>query len=311
MAWLADGSDFGGSLRIPAAFCGVVGLRPSPGRVPQGARAMPFQTLDVIGPMARDVRDVALMLDALSGEEAGDPLSLPTPRVSFAAAAERSSGVRRVATCFAPGASVPVDPEIAAGLESVAGRLQDAGLVLQPASLEIEPAIEAFATLRALQFAAELGPVLQAHRRHLKPELVANIEAGYAVGGRELIAAEQARGRFVAGLLALFRTVDILALPATILPPFEIDRRFPEELQGVRFATYFHWAAPTLVISLTGCPALSLPCGSTGTDLPIGLQLVAPPRQEARLLAFARELEERFGVSGRLPIEPTPLDERS
>jgi amidase len=308
MAWLADGTDFGGSLRIPAAFCGVVGLRPSPGRVPQAGRAMPFQSLDVIGPIARDTRDLALMLDALAGECASDPLSLPGLPEPFAAAVERPSGLRRVAIGFELGPAVPIEPDIARGLEAAAGRMEEAGLALERVRLEIEPAIEAFATLRAVQFAAELGPFLEENRNRFKPELVGNIEAGFGLDGRTIVAAEQARGRFVAQLTALFETADILALPTTILPPFDISQRFPEEVGGVRFPTYFHWAAPTLVISLSGCPALSLPCGFTPGGLPIGLQLVAPPRQEARLLAFARELEDRFGMAGMVPGFPAPKE---
>lgn len=295
MAWLADGSDFGGSLRIPAAFCGVVGLRPSPGRVPQGPRATPFQSLDVIGPMARGVNDLALLLDALSGAHEADPISLPAPAMSFARAARQPSGVRRVAACLDLGPSVPVDAGIGAALDSALARIARRRITVQRRRLGIEAAIDAFAALRAVQFAAELGPVLEGHRDRLKPELVANIEAGLTQDGRRLVTAEQARGRFLGTLLDLFGEADILALPTTIIAPFPVTRRYPEEVGGVRFPTYFHWAAPTLVISLTGCPAISLPVGLTSSGMPVGLQLVAPPRADARLLAFARELEADFG----------------
>jgi amidase len=299
MAWAADGSDFGGSLRIPAAFCGVVGLRPSPGRVAQDPRAMPFQTLDVIGPIARDVRDAALLLDALTGPEPADPLSLPAPALPFAHAALQPSGVDRIAFTPDLGGIIPIDPAIVAVLERA---VADAGVALELASLPFALALEAFAPLRAVQFAAELGAIAEAAPGRLKPELEANILAAGALDGEQIVTAERARGRFSAAVWALLARCPILALPATILPPFDIRLRYPIEAGGRRFASYFEWAAPTLALSLTGCPALSLPCGLTTEGLPVGLQLVAAPRDEARLLAFAHELEQRLGPTLRPPL---------
>jgi amidase len=301
MAWGADGSDFGGSLRIPAAFCGVVGLRPSPGRVVQDPRAMPFQTLDVAGPIGRDVLDTALLLDAMTGLDPADPLSLPPPVEPFLQAAQRPSGVERIAITPDLGGAVPVDPAI---VQVILRAVARAGVCVEPAALPFEIAIPAFATLRGIQFAAELGAIAAGAPGRLKPELEENIRSADRLSGQRIVEAERARGRFYAAIAGLLARSPILALPTTILPPFDIRQRYPTEAGGQRFSTYFDWAAPTLCISLTGCPALSLPCGLTPDGLPVGLQLVAAPRDEARLLAFARELEERLDLQPRPPIEP-------
>ena len=306
MAWLATGSDLGGSLRTPAAYCAVVGLRPSPGRVPHGPGPVPFQTLAVEGPMARDVRDLALFLDCMAGFDARDPLSYERPAVSFTDAVGWPARPARVA--FSPdlGGITPVDPEIARICAAAAGRFAELGAEVAEDAPDLGEAMACFTTLRAALFVAGKAELLARHREQLKPEVVWNIEHGLRMTAAEIGAAERARGRIQAAAAAFFERYDLLACPAAILPPFPVEIRYIEELDGHRFPSYVDWLAITYAVTLTGCPALSLPCGFTESGLPVGLQLVAPPRGEAALLQAAAALEDLLGLSAQLPLAPRP-----
>ncbi len=307
MAWLADGSDLGGSLRTPAAFCSVVGLRPSIGRVPIGPSRCRFQTLAVTGPMARDVADLALMLDAMCGPDLDDPLAMELPTEAFTAAVAKAPELNRVGFSADLGGLVPVDPEVARIAGQAASRLTDLGAaVIENRSPDFGPTREAFEILRAAHFAYDKAPLLDAERERLKPEVVWNIERGLALTADEIGWAERERGLLQARIAAFFRDHDLLLCPAAIVPPFDVNLRYLESLGDHRFPTYIDWVAVTYAISLTGCPALSLPCGFTQGGLPVGLQLVAPPRAEARLLAAARALEEILGLRTAVPIDPRP-----
>ncbi len=305
MAWLADGSDLGGSLRTPAAFCGIVGLRPSLGRVMRGPAIRRFQTLTVNGPMARDVGDLALMLDAMCGTSPDDPLAIEPPALSFVAAIERPPRLRLVGFSADLGGFVPVDPEVARLAGQAAARLVDLGAtVIENRSPDFGPAREVFEVLRAAHFAAEKAPLLEAERARLKPEVVWNIERGLALTADEIGWAERERSLIQARVAAFFREHDLLLCPAAIVPPFPLELRYLERLGEHRFPTYIDWVAVAYAITLSGCPALSLPCGFTQAGLPVGLQLVGPPRGEAALLAAARALEAILAVGPARPIEP-------
>jgi amidase len=303
-AWLAHGSDLGGSLRNPASFCGVVGLRPSVGRAPSGPSSDPYGNLSVEGPMARTVADVALFLDALSGEHPREPLSLPAPATAFLAAAQAPRMPKRVA--FSPDLGItPVDPEVARLCEAAARRCEALGATVELAAPDLREAHDCFQTLRALGFATAHGPALERHRELMKPDVVWNIEKGLSLTGARIGAALRARGTLMARMRAFFETYDLLLCPATIVPPFPVEQRYVEECAGVRFATYVDWLAIVYAITLTGHPALSLPCGFTASGLPVGLQMVGPWRGEAPLLSAAAALEAELGLDPR-PIDPRP-----
>ena len=306
MGWLAHGSDLGGSLRVPAAYCAVVGLRPSPGRVPRGPRVDPFNTMAVEGPMARDVRDVALFLDTLAGFAPEDPLSFDPPAEPFAQAADRPSAPKRIAYSPDLGGLTPVDPEVADICREAALRFAEQGAVVEEAAPDLAHAVETFTVLRGASFAAAYAHLLPDHRTALKPEIVWNIEYGLALDPRRLGWAVVQRGRLQQNMAAFFRRYDLLLTPATALPPFPVEIRYIEELEGHRFATYVDWLTITYAITLTACPALALPCGWTRAGLPVGLQMVGPPRGEAQLLSAAALLEELLGLAGRLPVDPPP-----
>ncbi len=304
MAWLADGSDLGGSLRTPAAFCSVVGLRPSPGRVPHGPGSLPFDTLSVEGPMARDVRDCALMLDAMAGFEPGDPLSFDRPARPFVETTGEAPRLGRVGFTPDLGGITPVDAEVAAICAAAAGRLSELGAEVEPACPDLSPAVEVFTVLRASRFAAARAPTLAQHRAALKPEVVWNIEHGLSLNADAIGAAERRRAAMQQSMAAFMASHDLLLCPAAIVPPFPVEQRFLAELNGHRFPSYIDWVTVTYAITLTGCPAISLPCGFTRAGLPVGLQMIGRPRGEAALLAAAAALEDVLGLAGRVPMSP-------
>jgi amidase len=301
--WLADGSDLGGSLRIPASFCSVVGLRPSPGRVARGPRPLPFQSLSVLGPMGRDVGDVALMLDARTGWHEGDPLALPAPEMPFVEAMERLAPPRRVA--FSPDLGiVPVAAEVREICARAARAFADLGAEVVEDCPDLSDAEEIFQTLRAADFAATKAPLLESHRDQLKPEIVWNIEKGLGLSADDIGRAERARGALYRRMVAFFEDCDLLLSPTVVVPPFPVETRYLTEAEGVEFDNYVAWLALTLALTPTSCPALSLPCGFTEAGLPVGLQMVGRPRGEAALLAAARHLEGQLGIAPGTPIDP-------
>ena len=302
-AWLAHGTDMGGSLRNPASFCGIVGMRPSIGRVAHTPSGYIDRNLTVHGPMARNVEDLALLLDAMSGEHPADPLSLPALPSSFRSAARSGKGPKRVA--YSPDLGItPVDPEVAAVTRKAASRLAEAGAIVEEAHPDLSEAHECFHVLRAFDFAITKAPLLRNRRNELKPEVIWNIEEGLKLSVEQLERAEAQRVAMTARAVEFFKTYDLLLSPATIVAPFPIENRYVAECAGKKFNNYVEWLGIVYAITLACCPALSLPCGFTASGLPVGLQMVAAPRGEAQLLAGARVLEDILGLRGTTPIDP-------
>ena len=303
--WLAHGSDLGGSLRIPASFCGVVGLRPSPGRVAHKApRSLPFDTMAVDGPMARSVADVALCLDAMTGEHWDDPLSLPRPSEPFQAAAARPRVPPTVAWTPDLGGLMPLDPEVRAVCSAAVRALEGLGARVEQACPRFGDATEVFRVLRAQSFAARYAPLLATNRKDLKPEIVGNIEAGLKLSADDVRRAELARAALAHDTAGFFRRYGLLVTPSVIAPPFDIEQRYLTEVAGHKFADYVGWLIGSFAITLTSCPAISIPCGFTKDGLPIGLQIVAPFHGEATLLSCAAALEAALGLARKTPIDP-------
>jgi len=305
MAWLAHGSDMGGSLRNPASFCGIVGLRPSIGRVAHTPQFKIDRNLGVQGPMARNVEDLALLLDAMSGEHPADPLSLPILPASFLSAARSGKRPKRIA--FSPDLGItPVDPEVAAITRKTALRFAELGVIVEEAHPDLREAHECFHVLRAFDFAISKAELLRSKRDMLKPEVIWNIEEGLKLTVEQLARAEAQRVAMTNRTLEFFGTYDLLLAPATIVAPFPIENRYVAECAGKKFDNYVEWLGIVYAITLVCCPALSLPCGFTASGLPVGLQMVAAPRGEPQLLAGAKLLEDILGVRGTTPIDPRP-----
>ncbi len=305
MAWLAHGSDLGGSLRNPASFCGIVGLRPTPGRVAHTPGLKIDNRLSVEGPMARNVEDCALMLDAMVGEDARDAVSLPAPQGSFLAAAR--SGWKPLKVAYSPDLGItPVDPQVAAITRKAAHRLAEAGVVVAEAHPDLAEAHECFQTLRALGFAIGRGKLLEQHRDKLKPEVIWNIEKGLNLTADQIIRAERQRAEIIRRAFVFFGEYDLLLCPATIVTAFPVTERYLARCNGVEFDSYIDWLAIAYAITLIGSPAISIPCGFDDQGLPVGLQIVAKPRAEAELFAGAKLLEDILGLKGSVPIDPRP-----
>ncbi len=305
MAWLATGSDLGGSLRTPASFCSVVGLRPSPGRVAHGPGRNPFQMLAADGPMGRTVGDVALMLDAEVGRHPRDPISLDAPAVPFQAAVDAPRAPVRIGFTRDLGIG-PVDREVADICAAAAARFADAGTIVEEAAPDCHDIIDIFQALRAALFVGVRAPMLEHYRDLLKPEMVWASERGLAQSTGDVGEAWVAQGVLYQRLKAWFEEYDLLALPTAIVPPFDVNRRYLERLGDHVFDNYIDWVYLAYTATLTSSPAISVPCGFTASGLPVGLQLIGKPRGEAELLSFAATLEEILALGRLTPLDPRP-----
>jgi amidase len=301
--WLATGSDYGGSLRTPAAFCGVVGLRPSPGRVANSPNPFPFDTVAVEGPMGRDVRDTALMLDAMVGSDACDPLSLPAPDRSFASYAVPDNRPRRVAYSRDLGVS-PLHKDISDACDRAVETLSAAGWEVTEDIPDFTGVMETAHSIRAAYFAAGKAELLETHRDQLKPDIIWNIEKGLTESGAALAAAERHRGVLFGQMAAFFKTHDLLLAPTTCMPPFPVEWRCPEELNGYAFKDYMDWLQLTSMLSITSSPIISLPVGLTPENLPVGLQFCGRPHGEHEVISAAFQAEQLLGMAGQVPLDP-------
>jgi amidase len=206
------------------------------------------------------------------------------------------------------GGVTPVDPRVRGACSAAVERLVGAGVPIEEACPDFAGAARTFQVLRGIGFAGAFGPIYERQRHMLKPDIVWNVEFGLKLTPAEIGAAERHRGALYHRTLEFFRSYDLLVCPAAAVPPFDVKTRWLREIDGVALDTYMSWLYITAVITLTACPVLSLPCGFTDDGLPVGLQLIAPPRGEAALLSAAAACEEALGVSGAVPIDPRRND---
>ncbi len=301
MVPLADGSDMGGSLRNPASFCNVVGLRPSTGRVPVWPTWNHWETVSVSGPLARDVGDLALLLSVLAGPDPRSPTALGDPGRLFAPALEGSLDGVRVAWAPDLGGTIEVDREVAAVVAAQAEMLETAGARVVPAAPDLSGAEETFRTLRAWLFDYTLSDLLAEHPDKFKESLADNIRAGAPLTGHDISVAYAARTEIGDRMRGFFADHDVLALPVSQVPPFPADQEYPSDINGQAQQTYLDWMRSCYLITVTGCPAISVPAGFTAGGLPVGLQLVAPVGGERRLLEIAAAYEQASGAGQRRP----------
>jgi len=307
MISIAEGTDLGGSLRIPAAFCGVVGLRPSPGLVPKAPCEELWDNLEVTGTMARTAEDVALSLDALSGASPRSPLVQPTTGRDFSSAVRESLEPRtrqsaRLAYC--PDiAGIGVDPAVESTCRRALEALREAGHDVQEIDFDLTFAREAFLALRGLWMVTQQFRHLD-QLEDLGVNVAANTRAGLEVTTRELAAANHARDRVWELLRELFERYDHLLTPTMAVPPFPAEENYPQTVAGREMETYVDWIAPTFVLSLAGTPVGSVPCGLDEGSCPVGLQIAGPPRCEERVLTLAAEVQKLLPIG--LPAPPQP-----
>ena len=300
MVPLAGGSDMGGSLRNPAAFCNVVGFRPSPGRVPTWPSPAPWLTLSVEGPMARTVRDTALMLGVISGPDPRAPLSITEPGDAFFGSLERNFEGVRVAWSADLG-GLPVDSRVIMALDQQRGVFESLGCAVEDGEPDFAGADEAFKAWRAWYYELAFGGLLEEHRAELKDTVVQEIEEGRRLGGPRLGEAERMRTELYHCVRTFMETYEFLILPVTQVTPFDVKRRYVTEIEGVNMETYIDWMRSCYYITATGLPAISVPCGFTQEGLPVGVQIVGRYRDDLGVLQLAHAFEQATGFWRRRP----------
>jgi amidase len=291
MVPLADGSDMGGSLRNPASFCGVVGLRPSLGRVPSWPTDNLWETTSTSGPLARNVGDLALLLSVIAGPDPRVPTALGDAGDAFAPPVTGSLTGLRVALSPDLGGLLEVDGEVARVVESAGSVFAAGGAHVSPAYPDLAEAEDTFRTLRAWNFQAGFGELLAEHPEAFKGSLADNVRAGEALTGADVARAYALRTALAERMRLFFASYDVLVLPTSQVPPFPADQEYPTEINGRQMPTYLDWMRSCFVITVTGCPAISVPAGETATGLPVGVQIVAPSLQDRRLLEVAAAFE--------------------
>lgn len=298
---LADGSDMGGSLRNPASFCNVVGLRPSPGRVPTYPAVLPWSTLSVQGPMARDIDDLALLLSVQAGPDDRVPIALSEPGETFAHPEPADPTRLRVAWTPDFGGLVPVDEAVLEVLRANVATFADLGCAVTEISPDLSGAAETFRTLRAWQFQHNFADRIEAHPDQFKPSVVANAEAGRNLTGRQIAAAAAHHGVLFARMHRFFAHYDVLLAPVSQTVPFDVELEYPTQIAGVDQPDYLEWMASAYIISITGAPALSVPGGFTPEGLPVGLQIIGPHRADLRVLEVGKMFEAATRFADRRP----------
>lgn len=304
MAWVAHGSDHGGSLRGPATLCSVVGIRPSPGRVTRGTSNNLFSPLSVQGPMARNVPDLALILDTMSGYCPLDPMTFDAPAQSFSAAVAAPPRKLRVAFTANYGGRVPVERETQALCAEAVRKFEQAGCIVDEAYPELGPVEDIFLALRSQHFVVERELQLQTHRELIKPDIVWNTEQGLNGTPSRLAWADRERAALYRRFASFFQQWDVLVTPGSSTPAWDVTQRTRNEIDGVKLPNYMSGSVITSAITLTSCPAVSVPCGFDRHGRPVGLQIVAPARQEGTALVAAALYEQVSGLDKLLPIDP-------
>ena len=296
---IADGSDTGGSLRNPAAFCNVVGFRPSPGRVP-AIPGDPWSDLSTAGPMARTVDDVALLFSVLAGPDPRVPNCLPEPGSGFRSVAPVDLSKLRIALTEDFG-GLPVEGPIREAIRELGETLAEAGATVVEAAPDLADARRIFHILRATGFRRRFGPLSDAEKAELKDTIRWNLDVGLELTLADYDWVYPARAALVARIGRFFGDVDLLVGPTTQVLPFDVTTDWVREVEGKRMSTYIEWMESCSWITVTCCPTLSLPAGFKN-GLPVGAQLVAPLRQDAFLLRAARSVEAVTGYASREPV---------
>ena len=296
---IADGSDHGGSIRNPASFNSVVGLRPTPGLVPDSGDSDIWDVASVVGPMARTVGDLALMLTAISGPDPRSPLSYGDP-ATFAAQLSGELAGLRVAWCPDLG-GLPIESEVLQVLDGARAELETFGCHVDDVDLDLGPADEAFETLRAVAFVRALAPILPTLRRTAKATLIWNIEQGMEIDGPAVARAVAARSAVFAAVAGLLERFDLLVAPAAQVVPFAVELEYPSHVAGVAMPHYLGWMRVCSRITVSAHPVVAVPAGFTASGLPVGMQFVGRYRDDRRLLEHGAAWEAASGLTERHP----------
>lgn len=297
---IADGSDTGGSLRNPANFCNVVGLRTSPGRVPVYPNEMGWFPISVQGPMARTVEDAALMLSAIAGPDDRSPIAITQPGSLFAQSLERDFKGARIAWSQDFG-ELPVDPAVTSAIDSQRSVFETLGCKITDAAPDFSDADETFKAWRAWKFEHRFRPLLESHRDQIKDTIIWNAESGARLSGPELSTIESKRTRLYHRVREFMETHEFLILPVSQVPPFDVTVPYISEINGQQLDTYIDWMKSCYYISAIGLPAISVPCGFTPDGLPVGVQIVGRHQDDLGVLQLAYAFQQTTETWKRRP----------
>ena len=296
---ICTGSDTGGSLRIPAAKCGVVGFRPSPGVVPSVRKPLGWTSIAVVGPMGRTVADACLQLAATAGMSAGDPLSYPLDPLSFQIPENVDLGTLRVGYTEDFGAC-DVDDGIRAVFRDKIAAMRHLFRSCEPVSLELGEVHRCFDVLRAEAFVAGMREAYERDPMSLGPNPRANDEMGAAMSLLDSAWAQAEQTRILGRFQAAFREFDILLAPTTPVSPFPWTQPHAAHINGVAQENYYRWLSLTYVTTLTTHPSLALPCGTDTAGMPFGLQVVGRFRADRHTLGVGHAMEQAFAGDAKL-----------
>jgi Asp-tRNA(Asn)/Glu-tRNA(Gln) amidotransferase A subunit family amidase len=305
MVPIATGSDTGGSVRIPAAYCGVVGFRPSAILIPSEKRVLGWNPLSTFGPMARTVEDACLLLAAMAGHDTRDPLSGPVDATAFATPPPVDPARLRVVFSEDLGFA-PVDNAIRELFRRRTALFASAFAAAERRDPPMGRADEAFEIMRAVSFVPRYKPLCDQHPDKVGPNIRANVAQGLGFSLADVGWAHVEQTKIYRVFVALFREVDLVICPATSVPPFPVGQLYPTHINGEPLRTYFHWFALTYGLTLTAHPVAVIPCGLDHTGMPFGLQLCGPMGQDRFVLGAAAALERFLGETPELarPVPP-------
>lgn len=294
MVALADGSDMGGSLRNPAAFCNIVGLRPSMGRIPTILKTREtFSRMSVEGPMARTVEDCAMMLRIMAGADDRDPRSIDMASLCTSPALTDPPKNLRLGWAPSP-AGLPIEPAVSSVLSAAMMDMQHLYPDIDEINLcELDDAMEVFTVLRAAAFAEGLGHLYHDHQDKMKDTVINNIKLGLDLTGDTLARAELQRTRLYAAMMSLFDRFDYLLLPVTQVMPFQVEVEFPRTINKTVMSSYIDWMSSCCILSPFDVPCLSIPAGFNTDGLPVGLQIVGKPGDDWGLLRLAYAFQQQ------------------
>jgi amidase len=306
MVPLADGSDYGGSLRNPAGWNGVCGFRTSYGRVPDVAADAWIPSMGTAGPMARNIADLALLLSVQAGPDRRAPLCMESPGAGFDAPIGVDVKGARVGWLGDFGGAAPTDPEVLAVCRSAVARFSALGCSVEDCApaFDVERAWQAFITLRAWQTAPQFAPFAHdpAKRALLNPQAQFELALSERQAAPEIVAAAVTRTAWSGAFDDLFARFDIVVAPTAQLFPFPIAEPWPDSVAGTQMRTYHEWMKGVCLVTMAGTPSLAMPAGLGAGGLPIGVQIIAPVHQEARCLRFAAALEAASPPSTAPPV---------
>jgi amidase len=304
MVPIADGSDLGGSLRNPASFCNVVGFRTAPGRVPVYPSTMGWWPFSVVGPMARTVGDVALLLSAIAGPDRRVPISIAESPTGFAAPLDRDFRGVRIAWSPTLG-GLPVDRRVIATLEAQRHIFHGLGCTLDEATPDFTDADAIFKGWRAWRTDAAQSAAIAEHGDLIKETIRREAAHGAKLTGPDLSRLEMARTALYDRVTNFMDQHEFLICPVAQVPPYDIRERYVTSIEGIEMSSYIDWMRSCYYITVTGLPAISVPCGFTPEGLPVGIQIVGRHQDEFGVLQLAHAFEQATGLWRQRPAVAT------